>query len=131
MCLTLKSATRYTHRVINGRYRLSDHPEEPVDPVRVGTCQRCGEAFAVDFYLLSSGQNVAKVRYCSNECLVAVSVARRREGGARRVPPHVKTCDRCAAEFTAKRSDARFCSPRCRTAAHRAEQAGRVETSTE
>lgn len=29
------------------------------------------------------------------------------------------TCNRCGVEFDAARSDARYCSPRCRTAAHR------------
>jgi len=31
-----------------------------------------------------------------------------------------RCCERCAHEFTAKRRDARFCSTRCRVAAHRA-----------
>lgn len=31
-------------------------------------------------------------------------------------------CAHCATNFTAKRSDARFCSAKCRTAAHRATQ---------
>lgn len=30
-----------------------------------------------------------------------------------------KTCNTCDQAFTAARSDARFCSPKCRTAAHR------------
>lgn len=34
-------------------------------------------------------------------------------------------CSRCATQFTAKRSDAKFCSGRCRTAAHRATQSER------
>lgn len=29
------------------------------------------------------------------------------------------TCNGCGNEFTAQRSDARYCSPKCRTAAHR------------
>ena len=28
-------------------------------------------------------------------------------------------CDHCGQSFAAKRSDAKYCSPRCRTAAHR------------
>jgi endogenous inhibitor of DNA gyrase (YacG/DUF329 family) len=31
------------------------------------------------------------------------------------------TCQQCGQGFLAKRSDARFCSPRCRTASHRSQ----------
>jgi hypothetical protein len=34
-------------------------------------------------------------------------------------PPQPKTCDHCGTEFTPTRTDARFCSGRCRIAAHR------------
>lgn len=34
--------------------------------------------------------------------------------------PIVNVCERCGAEFTPARRDARFCSGRCRVAAHRA-----------
>jgi hypothetical protein len=33
-----------------------------------------------------------------------------------------KTCEWCSKEFIAKRSSARFCSTRCRTAHHRAKE---------
>ena len=35
-------------------------------------------------------------------------------------PDEARTCDHCAETFTSSRSDARYCSGRCRTAAHRA-----------
>jgi hypothetical protein len=38
---------------------------------------------------------------------------------AARTPRELTPCARCAAPFLAARSDARYCSPRCRVAAHR------------
>ncbi len=32
---------------------------------------------------------------------------------------HTHVCDQCGVEFEAKRADARYCSPKCRVAAHR------------
>jgi hypothetical protein len=38
----------------------------------------------------------------------------------RRLSPESRTCAQCGETFAPKRSDARFCSTRCRVAAHRA-----------
>lgn len=38
---------------------------------------------------------------------------------------HTLTCNGCGKEFTARRADARFCSPRCRTASHRKAKEGK------
>jgi hypothetical protein len=41
----------------------------------------------------------------------------RQTGSTRR--DSTRTCDHCGTEFQAKRSNARYCSTRCRVAAHR------------
>lgn len=38
---------------------------------------------------------------------------------------HTLTCNRCGDEFTARRTDARYCSPGCRIAAHREAKQGK------
>jgi endogenous inhibitor of DNA gyrase (YacG/DUF329 family) len=38
------------------------------------------------------------------------------------MPDHRKTCPECREAFTAQRSDARYCSHRCRQAAYRRRQ---------
>lgn len=41
----------------------------------------------------------------------------------RHAEPAFRSCARCGVPFTARRSDARYCSTRCRVAAHRAADA--------
>lgn len=36
-----------------------------------------------------------------------------------KVPERQQTCGRCGSPFTSRRIDARYCSTRCRVAAHR------------
>ena len=50
----------------------------------------------------------------------ARAVARDRKRRQRGTDLSVKPCSHCGATFTPKRSTARFCSTRCRVAAHRA-----------
>ena len=46
--------------------------------------------------------------------------AERRRAKRRRPPPNQRACAQCGETFSPARSDARFCSTRCRVAAHRA-----------
>lgn len=43
----------------------------------------------------------------------------------------ITTCARCASEFEAQRSDARFCGTTCRVAAHRERATARVHSLIE
>jgi hypothetical protein len=71
-------------------------------------------------YVLEEAEAVEGM--CSPECR---REAERRRSAARReqvwVPPSPVVCERCGEKFEARRSDARFCSTRCRVAAHRAQ----------
>ena len=57
---------------------------------------------------------------CSIECRRAWEALKARERRARLAPSHTLSCRYCSETFTAKRSDARYCSSRCRVAHHRA-----------
>jgi hypothetical protein len=78
----------------------------------VDECSRCGQPFVVH------GTQV----YCSIECAREERNERRREANERRP----RECARCGKTFTPTRSDALFCSGRCRIAAHRLRHAGRA-----
>ena len=67
------------------------------------TCECCGGEYLTDTHLWQHS------RYCSHPCKAR---ANRPEAD-----PH-RTCERCDAAFTG-RADARYCSTRCRVAAHR------------
>jgi hypothetical protein len=60
--------------------------------------------------------SVTAARYCSDTCHTRRPI--RRKSRAKVRPP--RPCDRCAVVFQSSRADARFCSVRCRVAAHRA-----------
>ena len=63
-----------------------------------------------------------RVGYCSDECRRERDHRRAVARWANRPPREVedRPCDRCGETFTPTRSDARYCSGRCRVAAHRA-----------
>jgi len=60
----------------------------------------------------------ARVRHDQKCCSLACSREFRNE--RRRVENDARACERCDEPFTPRRSDARYCSSRCRVAAHRA-----------
>lgn len=81
---------------------------------RTITCLGCGERF----FRRNPGQH--STGYCSEACRRAVLAQRQRTRRAtERVPPPPRPCDHCGVAFEPARSDARFCSSRCRVAAHR------------
>lgn len=68
--------------------------------VRECTCEQCGLPYQ-SYYKASD-------RFCSTQCELA---------------KQLKRCEQCGSDFKAKRSDARFCSRRCRDASRAASQA--------
>ena len=75
------------------------------------SCRSCEE----EFY--GPGSDWDAPFYCSVACKTA---ARRQERARVREPKKPIKCAECGERFTPKRSTARFCSARCRVAAHRA-----------
>jgi hypothetical protein len=80
-------------------------------------CEVCGEPF------VSRERAVHSIHVCSKACCRArhnaVSAATAR-AAYRPVTNDPRSCTVCGTAFVPKRSDAKTCSPRCRTAAHRA-----------
>jgi hypothetical protein len=90
---------------------------QDVEAERVRYCEHCGEPF----YFGWKG-NGLHIRYCCGECRWDADGERRH---ARRARPRLpRPCMRCGETFTPARSDARYCSGRCRVAAHRARVQG-------
>jgi ribosomal protein S27AE len=60
--------------------------------------------------------------HCSDECrlLSRRAIARKSYANNHAVPVKDRACVQCGETFTAKRKDARYCSPRCRQRAFRA-----------
>jgi predicted nucleic acid-binding Zn ribbon protein len=94
--------------------RRERHPDPPP-----GTCQWCGHrvggrAFRRPDYVLPVR------KYCSGRCSNDASIERRRQ---RRAAARQKVCEVCGEEFTAKRVDAKTCSPACKQKAYRRRRA--------
>ena len=81
---------------------------------RVVHCPGCGVAIGDE-----TGRSKVGAIYCSDACRKATRAKAKREA-YRPAANQPKTCACCGAEFKPARSDARFCSVRCRVAAHRA-----------
>jgi hypothetical protein len=100
-------------------------------------CSKCGESYWLRWYVAcdETGQDL----YCRNCTLDSEFFWCRRgqhviSGGWQAIQPdrerghatikpkpdHTRACAHCGQTFTPKRSDARYCSGRCRVAAHRA-----------
>ncbi len=93
--------------------------------LKLRTCQRCGH----EFYGVSLNG-----RYCSDTCAKAswregraVSIAAmvKARSEARAAARTDRRCARCNELITAQRSTGKFCSVRCRVAAHRERAKGR------
>jgi hypothetical protein len=116
------------------------HPQlEKVEVVHRGyifECPGCGRDFHVRYARVQADGSL-RCPDCSNGsmCWCAGCGAAKPSGEMQRnrwnepghrcldcaaAEPQPKTCDRCGEEFTPKRRDARYCSGRCRVAAHRA-----------
>jgi hypothetical protein len=72
-------------------------------------CEGCGRL------VVDTEWRQRTITVCSERCRRDARSVERRGAG------HAKACARCGQSFPAVRSDARFCSTRCRVAAHRAE----------
>ena len=68
----------------------------------------------------------SRLHFCCQECAGAFEDTRRERHNARRRQKRAEAareplaCENCGEPFTPRRSDARYCSTRCRVAAHRA-----------
>lgn len=80
------------------------------DDVRHYLCTRCVRPRRQEEFPAARRTYGTPATVCT-VCLEAEAAARR---------PTPRPCERCAGTFTPARSDARFCSGRCRVAAHRA-----------
>jgi hypothetical protein len=104
---------------------MPEKPPPPIDcprPYRYGLlqCHRCGR----EFYRV--GRVV--VRYCSDSCAEAAAKQRKAAANAARVKAQSQAraaaradrrCGYCGEPLSALRSTQRYCSTRCRVAAHR------------
>jgi hypothetical protein len=84
-------------------------------PLRAGAPRRCCVCGRRFYY-----STHAPGWYCSRRCNHRRPRLPRRESRAKDPDTRTRACARCGATFTPARSDARYCSARCRVAAHRA-----------
>jgi hypothetical protein len=77
-------------------------------------CEACGR----EVFFVSASEKTWGDVFCSEGCRQQRREQRRATRGLRQ-RPHEKTCEVCAAEFVAKRSDAKTCSSACRQRAYR------------
>ena len=86
-----------------------------VPPIE-SACVHCGA-------VIDRASHHKLARYCSNSCQNAATYRRRKAAGTVRAKPRkpsqTMTCAVCSGSFEATRSDARYCSPRCRNAGSR------------
>lgn len=82
-------------------------PNPPSPTAQIDTCESCGVPLLLD----RSARR--KLVYCSNSCRQALYKASKPE-------PVERRCQWCEGPMTG-RADRRYCSPRCRVAAHRAQ----------
>ena len=102
-----------------------DNPPEPITmprPFRKRICRHCGRTF----YNADRGprQNGGAPLYCSDTCVAAVRSAAmipvvEATSTARAAARANRKCTTCGKAIKAQRSTMRFCSVRCRVAAHR------------
>jgi endogenous inhibitor of DNA gyrase (YacG/DUF329 family) len=104
---------------------LKGDPPEPITvprPYRKHYCRHCGRAF----YQADQRHNGGAMLYCSDKCVAAVHAAAmapivKARSQARAAARANRKCATCGKPIKAQRSTMRFCSIRCRVAAHRAE----------
>jgi len=120
-------------RALHANLRINTKPT-PWEPIRlreryfvaqfrggvtIGSCKHCGR----EFYRLYTNN-----RYCSDDCAKAswrvgraggVAAASQARSEARAAARADRRCAHCNEPITAQRSTGKFCSVRCRVAAHR------------
>jgi hypothetical protein len=121
----LAAAMGYERRWHIGR-TLQKHPQvrSGIDFVRVWlfTCPGCGTEYYARGARVQADGTLLCIR-CNED---PAAEERTREWQApQQSEPRTRECDHCGRSFTYQRGTARFCSQRCRTAAHRA-AAGRA-----
>ena len=84
-------------------------------------CEECGREV---FFVSASKRVPAKMRvFCCDDCKAA---AKAKRSSPPRAEPHTMECEICHTEFTATRSDALICSPKCRQKAYRQRASARA-----
>ena len=83
--------------------------------VKVVRCRECQSPIAIDSPYM---ENLWP--FCGNVCERRYRTRRGREQYRQAHPAKPANCGHCQASFTPLRSTARYCSTRCRVAAHRA-----------
>jgi hypothetical protein len=72
-------------------------------------CETCGR----EVFFVSGTEHTPTRVFCCDDCKTKGATKSRRSA------PHVAVCEVCGEEFTAKRNDAKTCSPKCRQRAYR------------
>jgi hypothetical protein len=110
---------RYVYGIMattNGAPPWKGHSSWPVDvarsqdPWRAKPCVVCRTRFF----------GVGRTSTCTDRCAKIRRDSTRTRGEAKPVEREPKACERCGERFIPPRSDARFCTVRCRVAHHRA-----------
>lgn len=88
--------------------RLRHAKREPLAPLEIKECAHCGASFACP-------QTHTRRKYCSSPCKYEADYSTRcKDRGLLPKKDRSRlTCVECEALFTAKRSDAKYCSPEC------------------
>ena len=85
------------------------------------TCPKCGhDAANLPRYASPIQQCCRHCRLDHERAMARNAARRRRRANGEVTTPSVKACEVCGNDFEPKRSTARFCSSKCRVAAHRA-----------
>ena len=108
---------------LDHNYRFSFRPVTfPENGGRLCTCRQCRSPM----YTWRTGRQTLWLNLCSNECEAAEARDYQRryrktyDRPSRAKEPDQRQCAECGETFTAKRTDARYCSATCRQRAKRA-----------
>jgi hypothetical protein len=113
--LSRERATVATVKVTDHGFSFNTHAhQDGILGARVLTCAECGAEYAIP---AGRDQRVQRCRRCDRKHLSQKQRQRRQSSRQRS-----QSCARCGEAFTPQRATARYCSTRCRVAAHRAKQ---------
>lgn len=129
------ASKRYSRIVVAPRpdlmIKIYNHPQVREElawkVVRYFDCARCGRAIRMPFPVVLTADGALVCFLCATnvevdqriESIEAYGPPPKLKRDRKRPPPDERDCDHCGAGYTPKRSDSRYCSGRCRTAAHR------------